>query len=36
MFIFRMRGFAIRNLATHPTPVHSYAVKAFGPLFTWV
>ena len=31
-----MRGLAIRNLATYPPPVQTYAVKAFGPFFTWV
>ena len=36
MFHFRMRGLAIRNLATYPPPVQTYSVKAFGPFFTWV
>ena len=36
MLLFGMRGHAICNLATHPPPVQSYAVKAFGPFFTWV
>ena len=36
MFQLRMRGLAIRNLATYPPPVQTYAVKAFGPFFTWV
>ena len=31
-----MRGLAICNLATYPPPVHTYAVKALGPLVTWV
>ena len=24
------------NMATHPLPVQTYSVKAFGPFFTWV
>ena len=24
------------NMATHPPPVQTYSVKAFGPFFTWV
>ena len=36
MLLFGMRGFAILNLAMCPPPVQSYAVKAFGPFFTWV
>ena len=36
MLLFGMRGLAICNLATYPPPVQSYAVKAFGPFFTWV
>ena len=31
-----MPGLAFRNLATYPPPVQIYAVKTFGPFFTWV
>ena len=31
-----MRGLANRNLATHPPPVQTYSVKAFGTFFTLV
>ena len=31
-----MRDLAIRHLATYLAPVQTYAVKAFGPFFTWV
>ena len=31
-----MQGLAIRNLATYPPAVQTYAVKAFGPFFTWM
>ena len=36
MLPFGIRGLAICNLATYPSTVQSYAVKAFGPFFTWV
>ena len=36
MFLFRMRGLAIHNLATYLPPGQINAVKAFGPYFTWV
>ena len=36
MFLFRILGLAICNLATYPPPVQTYSVKAFGPFFTWV
>ena len=36
MFYFLMQGLAIRDLATYPPPVQTYAVKAFGSFFTWV
>ena len=36
MLLFGMRGLPICNLATYPPRVQSYAVKAFGPFFTWV
>ena len=36
MFHFRMRGLAIRNVATYPPLVQTYSVQAFGPFFTWV
>ena len=36
MLMFGMAGLAICNVATYLPPVQSYAVKAFGPFFTWV
>ena len=36
MFFFPMPGRPIRNLATYPPPVQTYAFKAFGPSFAWV
>ena len=36
MFFFQMRGLPIHNLATYSTLLQSYAVRGFGPFFTWV